>query len=454
MIENTGFSGYQQHIDFQPPMPVGLYDTGAAAACGQPPETIVGAVVEQAVAMGIENPDYVNEVDSQKDIIITEEIKEEIVARWQQIMVLKDVKGVLRNLGAPIGSPNRVFTLKKAPGLIFKINPFHSKKMSQRIANIIMAQKIIKQHGLSLLIIPNPLKEPFKVIVGGEEYSVFAEWKLNINPHKEVQEQHHYDHSGELNRAIGQLFKFIWLTGFSDVKLDNIPVLENSVDEYGNWKIVLLDLEEMEGPTLGLFGGSTELGIREGLVRFVSIEQGEMIGKIFRQITGMSLEIQGDFEKAQKTRRAELEVMGKVQEYYKERGIITGREPINIDIKTFKLTVEGQDEVAVAINKAVATNGDKLKQVAHELIARIQAEAEAEKPSTNSIRARRSFFLNITDKPFYTDRSSFEFLYEKNCKNANDMYLCTFVGHILKRFAEEKIIFNVNADAKGFCIQA
>ncbi|VHO02673.1 hypothetical protein [Candidatus Rhabdochlamydia sp. T3358] len=156
-----------------------------------------------------------------------------------------------------------VFELETAPGLLFKIDYYNS--MKDRYQNMIYAQTVIRTHQLALLVIPKA--KLFIVDLEGKKYEVIAEQKLDINPHEGAQEESFLDYADSLKETIRQLGFFICKTGYSDVTWGNNPILNNSLDEKGNRKIALIDLEEINNPEIGLFG---EENRRRGLLGCVN----------------------------------------------------------------------------------------------------------------------------------------------------------------------------------------
>lgn len=163
-----------------------------------------------------------------------------------------------------------VFELDTAPGLLFKIDYYNS--MKDRYQNMIYAQTVIRTDQLGLLVIPKA--KLFTVDLGGKKYEVIAEQKVDINSHESVQEEYFLDFADSLNETIRQLGFFICKTGYSDVTWANNPILNNSLDEKGDRKIALIDLEEINDPEIGLFG---EENRRRGLVGCVNEKQAKMI---------------------------------------------------------------------------------------------------------------------------------------------------------------------------------
>lgn len=193
-----------------------------------------------------------------------------------------------------------VFGLDAEPELIFKLAffPDDDSFLNDRYEKTIFAKTVIRTHQLGLLIIPNT--KLFTVTLRKRKHAVIVEQKMDIDQDIDVQEQSFLDYADSLNEAVCQLALFICKTGYSDVAWRNNPILNNSLDEKGNRKIVLVDLEELDSPEVGLFGEENK---RRGLVGCVNEKQGKMV-KIIAEKEGISTSL---FTYAYFRRRMELE---------------------------------------------------------------------------------------------------------------------------------------------------
>src|SRR5690606_32895894 len=166
----------------------------------------------------------------------------------------------------------------------------------------------------------------------GEKYDIIAERKLDLNPSESAQEQYFEEYASSLNETIRQLAVFICNTGYSDVEWRNNPVLNNSLNEFGQRKIGLIDIEEMDSKTTGLFGGGFG---RRGLVRCVNEEQGKIVEKVAKQNSVST----SSFASAYSRRKEELEKVRKLKKYYDTNNIVTGYEPLKVDVSTLGLNL-------------------------------------------------------------------------------------------------------------------
>lgn len=278
--------------------------------------------------------DYnINEKELQQEVSISEETISKIQTCMKNILQYKEEGSV--KLYKSQGN-HRVFELDTTPGLIFKMKASKNchiigrdNSMKARYKTMINAQTIVRTHQLELLVIPNA--KLFSVNVEGEEHEIIAEQKVDINQHESAQEQYFQDYANSLNKTIRQLAVFICKTGYSDVEWRNIPILNNSLDVNGNRKIALIDIEEMDSQTTGLFGGGFW---RRGLVRCVNEEQGKIVETIAEQ-NGVST---SSFADAYDLRKEELEEGHRLKKYYATKNIVAGDEPIQIDEKTLNFS--------------------------------------------------------------------------------------------------------------------
>lgn len=301
---------------------------------------------------------------------------------------------------------HRVFSLESVPGLIFKLKSSKNistvgrdDSMKVRYRSMVDAKTVCRVHELGLLVIPNA--RLFSVDVDGENYDVIAERKLDIDAVEGMQEKNFEDYGSSLDAAIQQLAVFIAKTGFSDVEWRNIPVLNDTVDENGNGKIGLVDIEEMEGIDRGLFGGH----YRRGLVNCVNAEQIDLVLEESRR-QGVSV---GKSAKAAKKRRlVEFESNKQLQRFYRGKGIVTGKEPIQVDINGLGLDVALQGEISVfdrveGENLIYKKKAVTLGEVTREVVAKIN-EMIAEGNEEKTLKSRRLLVLNVAQGKFYDCR--------------------------------------------------
>lgn len=260
---------------------------------------------------------------------------------------------------------NVVFTLAAAPRLIFKI----SRNPQQRYQNMINAMTAVRTHHLTQLVIPHA--KLFTVKSKGCVYTIIAERKLDITPHKWTQRDYFLNDKGSLDEAIRQLTLFICKTGYSDVEWRNNPVLNGSVDEHGNRKLTLIDMEELGDVQKGLYGV-----VRRGLLGCTNKRQWQIV-----QQTAVQQRVEGFTTSeaiAPPPRETELE------RYYAKRGIVTGYEPIQVDVEALDFSEYPKES-------------DKLKKLARELLATMNEEI-AKSPADYSVAGRRIVYIDRNHK--------------------------------------------------------
>lgn len=105
------------------------------------------------------------------------------------------------------------------------------------------------------VIIPHNQKITFNT-EDGQQVVLIAEESMDINPEESVQEEFYHEYSKELDETARQLAIFVAKTGFNDVKLGNIPILNEADGFVGPRRIALIDLEHMESRIGGFIGGT------------------------------------------------------------------------------------------------------------------------------------------------------------------------------------------------------
>lgn len=221
-------------------------------------------------------------------------------------------------------SKNRVFRLNSEPHLIFKALDAGDR----RFENMIKAQEVCLAHQLELLIVPHAQK----FCVGGRMF--IAEEYLTIQQGQSVQEKLYAELPG-LNKTTKQLVTFIAKTGFSDVEWRNMPIVDDAPAFEGSRRIALIDLEEMDSPSAGIFGGG---GGRRGLIRCLSSETlidialGEARHFGVKSPFATSAEIKA-------RRMDEIQNHERLQQFYSKNGILENpQKPIQIsDLETLEL---------------------------------------------------------------------------------------------------------------------
>jgi hypothetical protein len=333
---------------------------------------------------------------------------------------------------------HRVFELDSDPGLIFKMSlkkstPTSDNSTKARYESMIKAQTVVRTHQLGLLHIPNA--KFFTVDIQGKKVELIAEKKLDINPEGSAQEQHYYEYADRLNEAIRQLAVFICKTGFSDVEWRNIPILNTKVDGGRNTQIALIDLEEMASSSIGLFGKDRK---RRGLVRCVTGEQGKIIESVAKQYCIQT----NDFAEAAAKRREEVEDYKKLKEYYAKHHIVSGYEPIRLDIASIEFPEYPE-------------KAKKLRELTEQIIHTMNDQIL--KASQNrSVKGRRSIFIS-KQTSLFKEACTFIIDPQENPQQAvrQGQADITFLDHIVKKLTYLNLIFKlIDRHPCGYLIQA
>lgn len=153
---------------------------------------------------------------------------------------------------------NFVFKLKDKPNLVFKVESRDHANWHDALQNwqgrynvTKNAQLICNQHNLDRLIVPRIDK-----ILIGKQTVLIEEFIPDINVPLSVLQNRYREAGPEIAR---QLATFICLTGFCDVKYDNIPIDLNG-------KVALIDLETTGHPSAAIYGAGGNIPHHLGLI--------------------------------------------------------------------------------------------------------------------------------------------------------------------------------------------
>jgi hypothetical protein len=291
----------------------------------------------------------------------------------------------------------RVFSLSSRPDLIFKMEPPHLGDLDERnqlledkFLKIVTAETIRIQNNFALLEIPRTRK--ITVDFQGQKMVVLAQEKVKIQD-EAFQEELRDQHATTLTAAYCQLAKFLMLTRLNDFTSRNIRVLENSLDENGNRKMAIIDLDGIES-----IGQSTEEKIEMGLrsligpsfdISFVELVAGFKFEDEARvnfygnpvtlfellkddQIPVIISEIRSAIGSAsyysyyfQIRRAAERQMWVNrnrhdLAKFYEKKGIVRGNEPISLDVVNHlglpSNRIESAKKIIEAINQQLEEN--------------------------------------------------------------------------------------------------
>ena len=287
------------------------------------------------------------------------------------------------------GERNRVFKLKEDPTIVYKFSLDNSN--DERYRNMVKAKQICLAHHLSLLVIPHA--NYFTV----GTHLIIAEECLDINSQESAQEEFYSKFSKDLNETIKQLATFVAKSKFNDVTWRNIPTINEEEDFRGPRRAALIDLEHMKSAANGFIGDPN--GSR-GLIKCVSKDQTDMVIKQGRK-KGVSLPSKL-IRLEKKARLKELNEDEKLRDFYEKKGIITGNEPIKVDIDTLGLDLNQTKKFLILSDKEEDEDtrvSVTLQEATENVIAEINRLIE-NSPQEASIKGKRSFYVPINIDPF------------------------------------------------------
>lgn len=226
-----------------------------------------------------------------------------------------------------------VFELDSMPGVIFKYLPTVAAA-ERRVANGRDCQKIAEENHFDRLKIPKmELLE-----LNGKKTTIIMEEKLDIIGDNSRQEEFYAMCSQDpalmkqFQEDMLQLAKFIALTGYTDVKYDNIALLNNGRG------IALIDLEDFDDEYLGLYLGVNQRpDLGDGLLNCLSPE---IIGKIETMLSDMKLQLppELDFQKIIKERTEYYHKRNELNQFYRQNGIVDEKSPFTVPLDKLKLS--------------------------------------------------------------------------------------------------------------------
>lgn len=376
----------------------------------------------------------ISEQELQQGISISAETIAKIETNMQSILLRMETASIKLYKGQ---WKHRVFSIDTAPGLIFKMNdhsgstsPFYDNSIQGRYRSMVRAQTVVRTHNLGLLVIPRA--KLITVEFQGKKYDIIAEQKLDISHEASKQEQYYEEYAGSLSSAIRQFAIFICITGHSDIEWRNNPVLNNSLDNSGNRKIALIDLEITEKPERGLFGG-----IGKGLVSCVTEEQGKMIEAVAKQYRVNT----ASFAEASVLRKKELEDVRKLKEYYTKKRITLGNEPVQIDQKALDFSEYPE-------------KSQELKSLALKVLATINEQID-NNGDQHSVKGRRYIYINTNKEPFHMTVMPIDRRRSELLKSDEERQDASYIGCVVKKLVESGAVYRlVNRNGHGYDIQA
>lgn len=331
---------------------------------------------------------------------------------------------------------NLVFKLVQEPQLVFKIaKPVHYEKpksqlylpqsffgmryistktkmnraISQRFENMVKAKETCLVEHLNLLTIPQA-KKMILTAPNEKTYYLIVEKSLDFQPDSGKQEELFENHSKQLNETVRQLATFVAKTGFNDVTWRNIPVLNETPNFPGPRRIALIDLEHLENKVNGFIGDPNNSC---GLIRCVSAEQIDIVlAEANKQNVNIPVK---EKDEAKNKRLKAIEEAKELRLFYEKKGILTGKEPIDVDLNTMGVNLLEERLMFPEDNF-----GPKLKMnLENYILTYINCVNEHIQNGLNdlSMKSRRYFKLSEKDLVLYYHGKPYKFPSSPNQKN-------------------------------------
>jgi len=388
------------------------------------------------------------------------DISEETVAKIQQLIptIIKMEDDPALDWLAK--GNNLVFRIKETPEVVYKLarpsvsvkregKYLNSKEIrDERFNNMVKAKEVCLTHELGLLIIPHAKKIDVKAV--GATYVLIAEESLDIESNESAENEHYHKYSPKLNETVRQLAVFVSKTGFNDVTWRNIPIINEADEFHGPRRVALIDLEHMNSKVNGFIGDENGSC---GLIGCVSEEQ---IDLVIEEALEQGVIISGKQSLDAKNRRlTELESNKNLRAFYEKKGIITGKEPIQVDIDFLGLDLNEKSQINVTVGFDHGTGVSiteeqtfNLRKVTEDIIAEINRliQDSSDKAST---RGQRFFVLNTHNDPF----NAYSILGLSSTGGEGEKQL--WLHRIISALVDKGHIFKlVQANGHGYFIQA
>lgn len=341
----------------------------------------------------------------------------------------------------------KVFKLKEEPNLVFKLALSGNSKtlfkgkaldeaviMEHRFENMVQAKELCLIHHLDRLVIPPSKKITFNT-PEGKKCVLIVEKTMNINPDESVQEELYYSQSERLKEVVQQLSLFIAKTGFNDVTPRNIPLMEE--EQGGPLKVALFDLEYMENTMQGFTGSSN--GSR-GLLYCVAEKQVDLVAEEARKY-GVKIP-ENELAKAKK--QAALD--NQIRQHYKNQGIVTGKEPLKVDIDA--LDLDGSQTAEICSDKVLSVT---IRDAAEDVIKKINHLLD-ESSDNHSIKRKRYVLIDTHKFPFneYADLGVPKSKVVIDDQDKKKLWLYQILESLLKKGH----IFRFHENGYGYFVQA
>jgi hypothetical protein len=270
----------------------------------------------------------------ENDVVTIDEATKSLLKKhFKEITEGKDTENI--KFHGVTDAANKVFSLKTAPGLIFKTSLGKNftgltpraeclkENVESRYREMERSKMICKTNRLGLLMIPEACK--FSLAIEREdcryvkdEFTFIAERCIDIAHSDHNQERLYAKNKDKMYELIRQLTVFICKSGFSDVAWRNIPLSNTSLRSA--LKVVLIDLEEMKSAATGIFGAKGA-GRRPGLINCVTPEQARIVIEEAKKHLEWTDELEALANSALKQRETEWE-------FYQHHGLLDNKNKL------------------------------------------------------------------------------------------------------------------------------
>jgi hypothetical protein len=341
----------------------------------------------------------------EKGVNLTPETIKKIQSLVPSILKGEDKEGTQYIQGS------KIFSHKNYPNLIFKMGladggkTEHNGKwlngkqvMERRYENMIKAKRICLIDKLDLLAVPHAKKINFKT-PDGKEGVLIAEERMNISSDND-QEDLYFSQAKDLNHTVKQLATLIAKTGFNDVTPRNIPIINESKSKHGQRRAALIDLEHMNNAVNGFTG---DLNGSCGLIGcLANQEQFDIVMEEARK-NGLNVK-KSKFADAKKERINTIAYETKLRQFWQNKGIVNGAEPLQVDVDSLGLDLneQGQMNVPEIVNGKLEYKKQKvsMREAILDVVGEINRLIQKNAAKSITIKGRRYIKLDTNEKPF------------------------------------------------------
>ncbi len=222
----------------------------------------------------------------------------------------------------PSSGLNKVFSIASFPNIIFKasvgqdLSHIYNENIINRFRNISKARRVCQKFELNHLVVPQ--SKIIELVYQNKKIVILAQEKINCNATDSMQEEFYLKNPDRVKDAVFQLFVLICETGYSDVCWRNNPIINN-------YKIALIDLEEMVGSRVGVIGRPPH---GNSLIKLLDEKQAEWI--IQEASERFQLFHADNARRTLNRRKEELAEMRRINDFHQSNEIKDSEEKLEI----------------------------------------------------------------------------------------------------------------------------